>query len=81
MIIHFTIGLFDDDGRYLNLNGNRYTSTLQITIEHDENRILDLPRFLPQLQSYINIESVGNSTRITKSQPKNEISGGPNKYE
>jgi hypothetical protein len=79
MINHFTIGLFDDDGRYLNLNGNRYTLTLQISIERDENHIPDLPRFLPPLQSNnINNEPVGNSTGVTKSKPKNEVSGGPN---
>jgi hypothetical protein len=76
MINHFPIGLFDDDGRYLDLNGNWYTLTLQISIERDENHIPDLPRFLPPLQS--NNESVGNSPGIAKSQPKNEVSGGPN---
>ncbi len=45
---HFMIGLFDDDGRYLDLNGNRYTLTLQVMfIERDENHILGIPRFLP----------------------------------
>ena len=78
-INHFTIGLFDDDRRYLDLNGNRYTLTLQISIERDENHIPDLPRFLPQLQSInINNEPVGNSTWVTKNQPKDEVSGGPN---
>ncbi len=54
---------FDDDGRYLNLNGNRYTLTLQISIERNENHIPKLPsRFLPLLQSNINNELVGNIT-------------------
>ena len=44
---HFMIGLFDDDGQYLDLNGNRYTLTLQVSIERDENNISGIPRFLP----------------------------------
>ena len=74
MINHFTIGRFDDDGRYLDLNGNRHTLTLQISIERDENHIPDLPRFLPQLQS--NYEPIVNSTWITISKPKDTISSG-----
>jgi len=51
LIKHFTIGIFDDDGRYLNLNGDRYTLTYKISIERDENHIPKLPRFLPPLKS------------------------------
>ena len=43
---HFTIGLFDDDGRHLDLNGSRYTLTLRVSIERDESHIADIPRFL-----------------------------------
>jgi hypothetical protein len=46
MLNHITIGLFDEDGRYLNLDGNPYTLALQVSIERDENHIADIPRFL-----------------------------------
>lgn len=72
---HFTIGLFDDDGRYLNLNGNRYTMTLQVSIERDENHIAGIPRFL-SLQR--NDEPITNIPRKSEGQPADPVSGGPN---
>ncbi len=71
---HFMIGLFDDDGSYLDLNGNRYTSTLQVSIECDENYISGIPRFLP-LQD--NNEQISDRTRQPKGQPPVQASGGP----
>ena len=75
MLNHFTIGLFDDDGRYLNLNGNRYTLTLQVSTERDENHISDIPRFL-SLQR--NDEQVSDRPGEPKGQPPDQVSGRPN---
>jgi hypothetical protein len=68
---HFMIGLFDDDGRYLDLNGNRYTLTLQVSIERDENQISGIQRFLPLQDN----EPIGDSTRQPKGQPPVKASG------
>ena len=68
---HFMIGLFDDDGRYLDLNGNRYTLTLQVSIERDENHILGIPRFLPLQDN----EPLGDRPRQPEGQPPVQASG------
>lgn len=68
---HFMIGLFDDDGRYLDLNGNRYTLTLQVSIERDENHISGIPRFLPLQDN----EPIGDRTRQPEGQPPVQASG------
>jgi hypothetical protein len=72
MLNHFKIGLFDDDGRYLNLNGNRYTLTLQVSTERDENHIADIPRFL---SLHSNDEPISDRTREPKFQPSDQASG------
>ena len=44
-LTHFTLGLYDDDGNLLDLNGNRWTVTLQVSIERDDNH-MTIPRYL-----------------------------------
>jgi hypothetical protein len=69
---HFMIGIFDDDGRYLDLNGNRYTLTFQVSIELDESYILGIPRFLPPIQDN---EPLGDRPRQPEDQPPVQASG------
>ena len=45
-LTYFTLGLFDDDGVPLDLNGNRWTVTLQVSIERDESHVPGIPRYL-----------------------------------
>lgn len=45
-IDHFVFQLTDDDGVPLNLNGNRWTVTIQVSIEKDENHDGTIPRYL-----------------------------------
>ena len=47
-LTYFTLGLFDDDGVPLDLNGNRWTVTLQISVERDEAHVAGIPRYLLQ---------------------------------
>jgi hypothetical protein len=75
MLNHFTIGLFDDGGRHLNLNGNRYTLTLQISTERDENHIADIPRVF---SLHRNDEHVSDRLGESKGQPANQVSCRPN---
>lgn len=46
IIDHFVLGLYDDDDRPINLNGNRWTCTIQVSIERDEFHDPNIPRYL-----------------------------------
>jgi len=46
VIDHFSLQLTDDDGVPLNLNGGRWTVTIQISIEKDANHDPTIPRYL-----------------------------------
>ena len=67
-ITHFTIGLFDDDGRYLDLNGNRWTVTIQVSLERDDNHVPGIPRYLSN-------EPEPDSPREPEGKPKNQAGG------
>ena len=63
-LTHFTLGLYDDDNQPLDLNGNRWTVTLQISVERDETH-MNIPRYLVN-------EPVDDSPREPKGKQENK---------
>ena len=45
-LTYFSLALYDDDGVPLDLNGNRWTVTLQVSIERDEAHVPGIPRYI-----------------------------------
>ena len=64
-IDHFSLQLTDDDGRPLDLNGNRWTVTIQVSIEKNEGHDATIPR-------YLNNDPVNESLSPSESEPKDE---------
>ena len=64
-IDHFSLQLTDDDGRPLDLNGNRWTVTIQVSIEKNERHDATIPR-------YLNNDPVDESTSPSEGEPKDE---------
>jgi hypothetical protein len=72
-IDHFVLGLYDDDDRPISLNGNRWTCTIQVSIERDESHDLTIPRYLPTETPPD--DKIGDGQEQPKGKPKDKASG------
>ena len=66
---HFVLQLVDDDGRYIDLNGARWTMTLQISLEKDETHDPTIQRFV---SPPVTNATVNASPREAEDEPKDE---------
>lgn len=73
LLDHFVLQLVDDDGRYLDLNGARWTMTLQISLEKDEAHDPSITRFVSQPVSN---DPVDESLGATEGEPADETQRG-----